>query len=121
MNTLNHSCKFCGKPFQNKQALAGHQTFCKCNPNYSKNKNKAIHTNSLKFQKIQYEIMCPKCGKIHVEEMTKECFEKGKYKTCTRCGQIKLAHNKYFSKNKTSKDGFYSICKCCRNSKDKKS
>ena len=47
--------------------------------------------------------------------------ERGKYKRCSRCGQIKLAHNKYFSKNKTSKDGFYSICKSCRNSKDKKS
>ena len=46
--------------------------------------------------------------------------EKGKYKRCRRCGEIKLAHNKYFSKNKTSKDGFYSICKCCRNSKGKK-
>ncbi len=43
--------------------------------------------------------------------------EKGKYKKCSRCGEIKLAHNKYFSKNKTSKDGFYSICKCCRNKK----
>ena len=46
---------------------------------------------------------------------------KGKYKKCSRCGEIKLAHNKYFSKNKTSKDGFYSICKYCRNSKAKKS
>ena len=46
---------------------------------------------------------------------------KGRYKKCSRCGEIKLAHNKYFSKNKTSKDGFYSICKCCRNSKSKKS
>ena len=43
--------------------------------------------------------------------------EKGKYKRCSRCGKIKLAHNKYFSKNKTSKDGFYSICKECRNAK----
>ena len=43
--------------------------------------------------------------------------QKGKYKKCSRCGQIKLAHNKYFSKNKTSKDGFYSICKDCRNKK----
>ena len=47
--------------------------------------------------------------------------EKGKYKRCSRCKQLKLAHNKYFSKNKTSKDGFYSICKCCRNSKAKES
>ena len=45
--------------------------------------------------------------------------EKGTYKRCSRCGQIKLAHNKYFSKNKTSKDGFYSICKECRNKKKK--
>lgn len=44
-------------------------------------------------------------------------IEKGTYKRCSRCGAIKLAHNKYFSKNKTSKDGFYSICKECRNAK----
>lgn len=41
--------------------------------------------------------------------------ERGKWKRCTRCGQIKLAHNKFFSKNNTSKDHFYSICKECRN------
>jgi hypothetical protein len=41
--------------------------------------------------------------------------EKGTYKHCNRCGQIKLANNKYFSINKTSKDGWYSICKECRN------
>lgn len=45
--------------------------------------------------------------------------ERGKWKKCSRCGQIKLAHNRFFSKNKTSRDGFYSICKCCRNSKKK--
>ena len=43
--------------------------------------------------------------------------QKGKYKRCSKCGQVKLAHNKYFSKNKTSKDNFYSICKECRNKK----
>lgn len=46
--------------------------------------------------------------------------EKGKWKKCSRCGQIKLAHNYFFSKNKTSKDGYYSICKCCRNAGTKK-
>lgn len=45
--------------------------------------------------------------------------EKGIYKKCSRCGQTKLAHAKYFSKNSTSNDGFYSICKDCRNSADK--
>ena len=45
--------------------------------------------------------------------------EEGHYKKCSRCGQVKLATNKYFSKNKTSKDGYYSICKDCRNHKTK--
>lgn len=44
-------------------------------------------------------------------------YARGRYKKCSKCGQIKLAHNKYFSKNKTSKDGYYSICKKCRNKK----
>ena len=44
--------------------------------------------------------------------------EKGKYKRCSRCGQVKLANNKYYSINKTSKDGWYSICKECRNRKN---
>ena len=43
--------------------------------------------------------------------------EKGQYKKCSRCGQIKLAHNKYFSKNKTSRESWYRICKACRNTK----
>ena len=43
--------------------------------------------------------------------------EPGVFKKCSRCGQIKLAHNRFFSKNKSSKDGLYSICKCCRNKK----
>jgi hypothetical protein len=43
--------------------------------------------------------------------------EYGKWKRCSRCGTIKLAHNKFFSKNNTSKDGLYSVCKCCRNKK----
>ena len=30
--------------------------------------------------------------------------ERGKWKKCSRCGQVKLAHNRFFSKNNTSKD-----------------
>lgn len=43
--------------------------------------------------------------------------EKGTWKKCSKCGQIKLAHKRFFSRNNTSKSGFYSICKECRNKK----
>ena len=43
--------------------------------------------------------------------------EYGKWKQCSRCHEIKLAHPYYFSKNKSSRDGYYSLCKCCRNKK----
>lgn len=45
--------------------------------------------------------------------------EIGQWKRCSKCGQIKLGHNMFFSKNSTSKDGWYSICKECRNTKTK--
>lgn len=46
--------------------------------------------------------------------------EKGQYKKCTCCGEIKLAHPKYYSRNNTAKDGWYSICKNCRNLRRRK-
>ena len=68
-----------------------------------------------------------KIPKLLAEEAKKQYLiwhytekEYGHWKKCSRCGQIKLAHNKFFSKNKTSKDGYYSICKDCRNNKTKK-
>lgn len=67
-----------------------------------------------------------KIPKLIVEEAKSEWLiwhftfeEKGKWKRCSRCGQIKLAHNNFFSKNKTSRDGYYSICKACRNKKSR--
>lgn len=46
--------------------------------------------------------------------------EYGSWKRCSCCGEVKLAHNYFFSKNNTSKDGYYSICKECRCKKSKK-
>lgn len=43
--------------------------------------------------------------------------EKGQWKKCSRCKEIKLAHPYFFTKNKTAKDGWYSLCKECRNKK----
>ena len=59
-----------------------------------------------------------------IAEMAQEDFLTWQYKkldypmkTCSKCGQTKPAHKQFFSKNKTSKDGWYSICKRCRNKK----
>ena len=41
-------------------------------------------------------------------------IEYGSWKKCSKCGQIKLAHNIFFAKN-SSKDGWYSQCKDCKN------
>lgn len=65
-----------------------------------------------------------KIPKLIAEEAEKEeliwyytFIDYGNWKKCNRCGQIKLLHPKFFSKNSSSKNGFYSICKCCRNKK----
>lgn len=39
---------------------------------------------------------------------------KGKYKKCSKCGEIKLANERHFNKNKRGKYGLNSICKECR-------
>lgn len=43
--------------------------------------------------------------------------EKGQWKRCSKCHEVKLAHPYFFSRNKTSKDGWYSMCKDCRKKK----
>lgn len=64
-----------------------------------------------------------KIPKLIAEEALKD-FLRWQYKQkgypmkkCSKCGQLKPAHNQFFSKNKTSKDNLYSICKRCRNKK----
>lgn len=37
------------------------------------------------------------------------------FKKCSKCGQFKPAHQVFFSKNNSSGDKLYSICKACRN------
>lgn len=52
------------------------------------------------------------------EFITSEAKKKNlPFKKCSRCGKFKPAHTLFFSKNKTSRDSFYSICKCCRSKK----
>lgn len=67
-----------------------------------------------------------KIPKMIAEEARKEwliwhyTYEvKGKWKRCSRCKEIKPAHSLFFSRNNTSKDGWYSICKECRSEKNR--
>ena len=46
-----------------------------------------------------------------------ETQEQGPMKRCACCKQLKPANNKFFSHNKTAKDGWYAWCKVCRNTK----
>lgn len=86
-------------------------------------KQKYNITHSLEYISSLWRKKIPNLIASKAEDLELDWYylnkEKGKYKRCSRCGQIKLAHNKYFSKNKTSKDGWYSICKECRNKKTK--
>ncbi len=41
------------------------------------------------------------------------------FKTCSRCKTLKPAHQRFFSVDAASKDGFYSMCKKCRNARIK--
>lgn len=40
--------------------------------------------------------------------------EYGQWKRCSKCGETKLAHSLFFTRNAKCGDGFYSICKDCR-------
>ena len=92
--------------------------------------NLTIQNNLYKKFNIKYSIQYisllwrQKIPKLIAEAATQQYLEwyytnkvKGVWKKCNKCNTIKLAHNLFFSKNNTSKDKFYSICKECRNKK----
>lgn len=64
-----------------------------------------------------------KIPKVIAQTATEEFVEwywtvnKRTRKKCSCCGQFKPAHTTFFSKNNTSTDGFYSVCKVCRKKK----
>lgn len=87
--------------------------------NLIKNKYDAIHSQEYISSLFRNKIPKIIADAVEEEELLFHYThkEKGEWKTCTRCGETKLAHNRYFSRNKTAKSGFYSICKECRNKK----
>jgi len=80
-------------------------------------KHSAEYISSLWRNKIPKMIANEAANEWLIWNFTYKEPGKIKFKKCSRCGQFKLAHNHFFSKNSTSKDHFYSICKECRNKK----
>lgn len=77
-------------------------------------------TYSIEYISNLWRKKIPKLIAAQAQEdfLTHEYKKRGYYmKKCSKCGQLKPAHNLFFSKNNTSKDFWYSICKKCRNKK----
>lgn len=92
--------------------------------------NSQIREKLMQEFKVEYSeefissLWCRKIPNTIAEQAQEEWLEwyftekeNGKYKRCSKCGQNKLSIPRYFTRNKTSKDGLYSICKECRNKK----
>ena len=67
---------------------------------------------------------CKKIPKIIAKKAKQEWVlwyykkeKKDSWKKCSRCHAKKPAHHYFFTRNKTAKDGWYSMCKQCRNKK----
>lgn len=68
------------------------------------------------------KLWCVKIPKIIAQKAKEEyviwyftIVKKGYFKTCSSCGERKLAHPYFYTRNKNSKDGWYCQCKVCRN------
>lgn len=53
--------------------------------------------------------------KKNIEDWIYTYKVKGKYKTCSKCGEVKLATEKYFFKEPKGRDGLKNRCKNCSN------
>lgn len=110
------TCKFCNKEFQKKQALAGHETSCRLNPNFKTTMQKSAKARTKRQLR---NIICPKCGTTHIEYVTDYKFSIGKYKHyCSRtCANSHNISNEQKNKVRNSLRKIYPgktyICKIC--------
>jgi len=129
LNKINMCCcKYCGKEFNNQFGLMGHMRHCKLNPNYNEEKNKLIQQlasekaaknkiNQFKeLNKIDEKskkprkLICKKCGKEYILDLTDNQFNKGLY---PKCCSSKCAHSRVHSQETKEKisQGIYKSLK----------
>lgn len=120
-------CKYCGKEFDNQFGLMGHISHCKLNPNYNEERDKSIQKlasekakknridKSKQLNKIDEKskkprkLICKKCGKEYILDLTDNQFNKGLY---PKCCSSKCAHSRVHSqetKEKISKGMYKSL------------
>lgn len=88
-----YTCKYCGREFETVQKLGGHVTQCDKNPN-------RVHYAK---QKYDYTIICKRCGKAFVLQLTEKQFTNGSYtKFCCR-GCANTRDHSVETKHKISK------------------
>lgn len=95
--------------------------------NYSNNQiQQALRDKYNVEHTVQYisSLWCNKIPKMLAEQEQNDFLIQyyqthggGTWKRCSCCHQRKLASPRFFSRNGTSKDGYYSQCKACRNKK----
>lgn len=71
--------------------------------------------------KMMYDRLCLDCYNAFIEMYEEEFYymyiSKGKYKKCSKCGEIKLVQR--FAKDGSRKDGYDPRCKKCKQNMDK--
>lgn len=112
-------CKYCGKEFSDK-SLGGHVARCKMNPNYEKtcaNDRKNLRKGTETFVKkyklpiLEFELTCPKCGKMFVVKCTQNDFDKGRYmKFCSKsCANTRMHTEETKQKTANSLKEYYNV------------
>ena len=110
-------CKYCGKEFP-AGSLGGHVARCKMNPNYEKtcaNDRKNLRKGTETFVKkyklpiLEFELICPKCGKTFVVKCTQNDFDKGKHmKFCSKsCANARIHSEETKQKTANSLKEYY--------------
>ena len=127
-----YKCQYCGKEFNSIYGLAGHISHCKLNPNYNKEerekqqKKAVIAANLAKINKAkeiestrkERKLICKKCGKEYILNLTDKEFESKKYsKFCSRSCANSRQHSEETKRkiSQSAKETFKNHPELCKN------
>lgn len=128
-------CKYCGKEYKLK-GIHNHERVCESNPEFTEEKKDFLRVNAINTNKIIHErgyknlytkkqiytLICKKCGKQYILNISKSDFEKGKYKKfCSRsCANSRVKSEETKNKVRLSLIKKPDKCKICNKEFNKK-